>query len=139
VFGAVKNVDFPTEKNFCFVHFENQEGVNKAMATEDELLWDGYPVWYEPKRPPAPRGVVRGGGTGAGRGKGGKASSTPNENKHDSSNGKQQPQKQQTGGNKTSQNSNQEPSDDQGAWKKVEHRSTRRKQATENKNGQKKS
>jgi hypothetical protein len=102
-FGAIKGVHFPTDKNFCFVHFESQEGIDKAMATEDELLWDGYELWYEPKkeRLPTPKGAPRGGGGNENKGKGG------NENKNDkndsSSSGKsQQPQKQQSGGNKSS-------------------------------------
>jgi RNA recognition motif-containing protein len=145
----VKGVDFPSDKNFCFVHFETQEGVDNAMATEEELVWDGFSIWYEPKRlpaPRAPRGVAGGAGRGGGTGK--NATAAPKETKQDTA-GKdntakvqqpqKQPQKQQSQKQRTqSQSQGQDTADgQQGAWKVVEHRNNRRKQTAEKKGDKK--
>jgi len=125
IFGPVKDVDFPVaDKPFCFVHFESQAGVDKAMATEDDFIWDEYEVYYEPKRarPPLPQG---GSSSGSATGKGQPTTSnykpvTKNNETKTQSNKGQQPTNNQ-------EQNQQEPSEE-GTWKKVEYRSTRRKE-----------
>jgi len=147
-FGTVKSVDFPNDKNFCFVHFETQEGVDKAMSTEEELLWDGFSVWYEPKRLPTPRGTGRGADRGVPRvtsndtkqsdgkvqNQDQKQPQQPKQNvgkqqnggKQQQSTGKQQQSggKQQQSGGKQPQNQNQ---DGEGPWQNVAYRRREKK------------
>jgi len=141
-FGTVKSVDFPTEKNFCFVHFESQEGVESAMGTDDDLLWDNFAVWYEPKRLPTPKGAGQGAGQGAGRGTGGQKAASGEKKKQNPTSGKgdgksqnqsqkqpQQPSRQGTGKQQSqSQNPNQD-GDGQGPWQNVAYRRREKKGA----------
>jgi RNA recognition motif-containing protein len=124
-FGNVKSVDFPSDKNFCFVHFESQDGVETAMSTEDDLLWDDYAVWYEPKRLATPKGASRGNG-GQKVSSGEKKKQNPAIGKSD---GKQPQQPKQGGGKQQSQSQsqNQQDGDGQGPWQNVAYRRREKK------------
>jgi len=131
-FGPVKDVDFPVaDKPFCFVHFESQAGVDKAMATEDDddFFWDEYELYFEPKRArPLPQG---GSSSGSATGKGQPTTSNykPVTNKNNET-------KTHKGQQPTNNQDQQEPTEE-GTWKKVEYRSTRRKEEKAEKKGDK--